>query len=112
MDDPNVKAFPIYVTAKNASELKAGDAGWQSAAEIIAAMKNDDPDYLIDGMTVYDRNMPRGKEWLDNYLTRNGLSLSGKTDFQKTAIIRQIIADGLLEEFIGLWQPGFKFTSG
>jgi hypothetical protein len=109
MNDPNVKAFLIYATAKSAAELKAA-LGWQSAAEIIANQK--DPDNTIDGVLFYDLRMKPIQEWVDTYVAANGLSYKGKTDYQKTAIIKHIVESGRFEEFIGLWEPGFKFTSG
>lgn len=117
MSDPNVKAYPIYATAKTATEFKAGMAEigmgtWNSSTEIIAIQKNDDPDYMVDGMTFYDWRMKPIQEWVDNYLAINGFSYKGKTDYEKTSIIRKMIEDGLLEEFIGLWRPSFKFTEG
>ena len=67
---------------------------------------------MIGDQTFYDWRMRPIQEWVDNYLAANGLTVRGRTDYQKTAIIRHIIEAGRLEEFIGLWQPGFQFTSG
>lgn len=116
MNDPNVKKYPIYATAKSAEEFKAGSIGWQSAAEIIAHQKS--PDNMIDGQTFYDWRMKPIQEWLDAYVSANGLSYKNKTDYEKTAIIRYLIEDGgnhnggRLEEMIGLWRPDFQFSSG
>ena len=133
MTDPNVKMYPIYATAKSAKEFQTGMAAigklnWNSAAETVAIQKNEDPDYMIDGKTFYDWRMKPIQEWVDKYLTDNDLSIKGKTDYEKTAIIQQIILDGWhaeqkdgysangnggrFEEFIGLWRPGFRFSSG
>jgi hypothetical protein len=117
MSDPNVKRYPIYATAKSAAAFKAGMATlnivtWQSAAETIKVQSNDHPDYMIDGMTFYDWRMKSIQAWVDNYLSANSLIYKGKTDYEKTSIIRKIDEDGRLEEFIGLWKPGFRFTTG
>ncbi|GHU96872.1 hypothetical protein FACS1894208_11980 [Clostridia bacterium] len=109
MNDPNVKKYPIYATAKNVVELKKGTVGWQSASEVIVNQKN--PDNTIDGVLFYDLRMKPVQEWVDNYVAANRLSYKGKPDYQKTEIIRNIIEDGLLEEFINLWDAGFKFTT-
>jgi hypothetical protein len=87
-------------------ELRAGETRWQSAAENIASQKN--PDNTIDGQTFYEWRMAPIQAWVDKYLADNGLSTKNKTDFQKVEIIKKIIDDGWLEEFIGLWRPGFK----
>ncbi|GHU52516.1 hypothetical protein FACS1894132_02340 [Clostridia bacterium] len=112
MNDPNVKKYPIYATAKNAAEFKAGMAAigktWKSAAEIIANQK--DPDNTIDGVLFYDLRMKPIQEWVDAYVAANGLSYKGKTDYQKTAIIKHVVENGRFEEFIGLWRPGFNFA--
>jgi hypothetical protein len=120
MDDPNVQIRPIFATARTMEELMASEeqrltvtnGGWQSAAEVIASQQNDDPDNLIDGMTAYEYRTVPIRLWLDGFLVTRGLSFEGKTDYEKTAIIRQIIEEGRLEEFIGLWRPDFRFTSG
>jgi hypothetical protein len=118
MSDPNVQKYPIYATAKSAAEFKAGMAklldvdSWKSAKEIIAEQKNTDPDYMIDGMTFYDWRMKPIVEWLESYLVANNLSYEGKTDYQKTDIIKHVVENGRYEEFIGLWRPGFRFTDG
>ena len=111
MDDPNVQKHPIYATAGSAVELQAGSPGWRSAAEIIAEQKRDHEDYLIDGMTFYEWRMAPIQAWVDSYVSANGLSYKGKTDFEKTAIIRHIVESGRLEELIGLWRPNFQFTT-
>jgi hypothetical protein len=125
MNDPNVQKRPIYATAKTPEELAAaspkGVSGrWRSAAEIIASRKR--PDNFVpvavagrEGVNGYDWGMKPVQEWVDNYLAENGLTYEGKTDYEKTAIIRQICEDGgnnnggRLEEFIGLSRPNFKF---
>lgn len=117
MSDPNVKKHPIYVTAKTAEELVKANpngtsGGWRFTAERLAAMKNDDPDYMIDGKTFYDWRMKPIQKWVDAYIAANGLSYKNKTDYEKTAIIKHIVENGRLEEFIGLWRSGFQFTSG
>lgn len=116
MSDPNVKKYPIYATAKTAEEFKAGSVGWQSASEIVASQK--DPDNMVDGMTFYEWRMKPIQEWVDAYVSANGLSYKNKTDYEKTAIIRYLLEDGgnrnggRLEEMIGLWRPNFQFSSG
>jgi hypothetical protein len=120
MNDPNVKAYPIYATAKTAAEFKAGSTvfgNWRSSTETIAIQKNDDPDYMMPGpdgtlITFYDWRMKPIQEWVDAYVSANGLSYKNKTDYDKTAIIKHIVENGRFEEFIGLWRPNFKFTSG
>ncbi len=116
MSDPNVKAYPIYATARTAAEFQAGMAAagksnWRSAAETIAIQRNDDPDYLIDGKTFYDWRMKPIQTWVDKYLKDNNISAVDKTDYEKTAIIRKIAEDETrYEEFIGLWRAGFRFA--
>ncbi|GHV40594.1 hypothetical protein FACS189490_06000 [Clostridia bacterium] len=117
MNDINVCKYPIYATAKSASAFKAGMAtldivGWRSASETIKIQSNDDPDYMIDGKTFYDWRMRAIKTWVDKYLAANSLTYKDKTDYEKTAIIKKIDEDGTLEEFINLWRPSFKFTTG
>ena len=112
MNDLNVQKHPIYATAKTIAELRVGAPRWRSAAETIATQKNDDPDYTIDGQTFYDWRMKPIQEWVDSYIASNSLSYKNKTDYEKTAIIRHVIENGRFEEFIGLWRPGFVFTSG
>jgi hypothetical protein len=109
MNDPNVQAFSIFATARTAEELRAGDRGWQSAAEIKVDMHDTHPDRLVDGMTVYEWRFKPIFAWVDNYLATNRIDIAGMTDYEKTTVIRQIIEDGRLEEFIGLWQPNFRF---
>jgi len=110
MNDPNVKKYPIYATAKSPADLKAVNSTWKSAEEIVIALHNTDPDYMIDGEIAYNWRMKSVQEWVDNYLAVNGLTYKDKTDFEKTAIIKQIINDGKMEEFIGIWIPGFTFA--
>jgi len=110
MNDPNVKAFPIYATAVQASDLSA--YGFRSAADIIAESKNNHPDYLIDGKTAYEFRIKPVIDWVDSQMRNRGWSVAGKTDFEKTTIIRQFVEAGLLEEMIGLWRPEFRFTDG
>ena len=110
MNDPNVRKHPIYAMAKTIVELRVGAPRWRSAAETIAIQKNTDPDYMIDGKTFYDWRMKPIQEWVDNYVTANGLSYKNKTDHQKTAIIKHVIDNGRFEEFIGLWRPGFRHS--
>jgi hypothetical protein len=127
MSDPNVQKRLIYATAKTPEELaeanpKGVSGRWKSAAEIIASMKR--PDNFVpvalagrEGVNSYDWGMKPVQEWVDNYLAKNGLTYEGKTDYEKTAIIRQICEDGgnnnggRLEEFMGLSRPGFRFGS-
>jgi hypothetical protein len=111
MNDPNVQAFPIFATARTAEELRVGDRGWQSAAEIKVDMHDTHPDRLVDGMTVYEWRFRPIFAWVDNYLATNRITIANMTDYEKTVVIRQIIEEELLEEFIGLWQPGFRHHS-
>ena len=111
MSDPNVIKRPIYTTT-NMSDLPANSPRWKSATEIIAQQKNDDPDYMINGMTTYEWHMMPIVSWVDNYVAINGLSYGDKTDFEKTEVIKHIVNSGRFEEFIGLWRPGFQFTGG
>ena len=111
MDDPNVKKHPIYATARAGDELRAHNSLWMSATERISLHK--DPDNTLEnGLTIYEGRTRLVLEWVDAYLSANGLSYQGKTDFEKTAIIRQIIEEGRMEELIGLWRPNFRFTEG
>jgi hypothetical protein len=112
MNDPNVQAFPILATARTADELRAGSRGWQSATEIKAEMHDTHPDRLVDGMTVYEWRFKAIFEWVDRYLALNNINIAGMSDYEKTAVIRKIIEEGRLEEFIGLWRPNFRFTNG
>jgi opacity protein-like surface antigen len=125
MSDPNVQKRPIYATTKTPEELaeanpKGVSGRWRSATEIIESMKR--PDNFVpvalagrEGVNSYDWGMKPVQEWVDNYLVENGLTYEGKTDYEKTAIIRQLCEDGgnnnggRLEEFIGLSRPNFRF---
>jgi hypothetical protein len=111
MNDPNVKAYPIYATARSPEEFQKV-IYWRSAAEILSGMKNDDPDYMIDGKTAYERRAKPILEWFDAQMKAHGWSIAGKTDYQKTAVIRQFIEAGLMLELINFWRPGFQFTTG
>ncbi|GHU87247.1 hypothetical protein FACS1894202_01170 [Clostridia bacterium] len=113
MNDPNVKKYPFYATAKTAVEFQAdmlavGQLSWKSAAEVIKHQK--DPDNMIDGMTFYDWRMKPIQKWVDNYCAANGLSYAKKTDDEKMAIVWSIRDSGRFEEFIGLWLPGFVLS--
>jgi hypothetical protein len=109
-NDPNVKKYPVYTTAKTAKELQAGSLGWRSAAEIIAEQKRDHEDYLIDGKTFYEWRMaPIIKSW-DEWVAANGKSYKGKTDYENAELIYLFFESGKDEEFIGLWRPGFKYA--
>jgi hypothetical protein len=66
---------------------------------------------MIDGKMFYDRRMKPIQEWVDKYLADNGLSIKGKTDYEKTAIIKHVIEGGRFDEFINLWRPRFIFTT-
>lgn len=109
MNDPNVQAFPIFATARTAEELRAGSRGWGSAAEVKAEMHDTHPDRLVDGMTVYEWRLRPIFEWVGNYLAMHQIDITGMSDYEKTVVIRQIIEEGRLEEFIGLWRADFRF---
>ncbi|MDR0979990.1 MAG: hypothetical protein LBM12_02450 [Candidatus Nomurabacteria bacterium] len=109
-NDPNVSTHPIYATATSAVDLQSGGEGWKSAAEIIAQQK--DPDNIVNGQLFYDLRMAPIQAWVDQYLADNGLSIAGKTDYEKTKIVIWRLASDVpkLEEFVQLWRPGFKFA--
>ena len=120
INDPNVQKYPFYATVTSPKEfqdamreLNYGMTTWQSAAEIVAELhrQGEDPANWINGVPNYESRMKPVQEWVDHYLLENGLTYAGKTDYEKTAIIRQIIEDeSLFEEFIGLWKPNYRFT--
>lgn len=118
MNDPNVQLIPNYANARTSDELRALEearlgiptGGWRSAVEIITQQQNNHPDYMIGSQTFYEWRMMPIRNWVNGYLATNGISVSNMTDYQKTAVIRRIIEDGKLEEFIGLWRPNFRFT--
>jgi len=101
MNDPNVKKYPIYTTATTAAEFKAGSVGFQSAAEIVKMMKD---------QAIYDLNFGPGETWLNNYMSTHGLSWSGKSDYNKTAVIKHIVDNGALIDVIRIWDPGFNWA--
>jgi len=120
MNDLNVQIRPIFATARTMEELMASEeqrltvinGGWRSAAETRATMHDDHPDRLVDGMTMYEFQLRPIFEWVNNYLAANDIDISSMTDYEKTTVIRRIIEEGRLEEFIGLWRPNFRFTRG
>jgi len=110
MNDPNVQTFPILATARTPEELREGTLGWGSAADTRAIMHDEHPDRLVDGMTVYEWRLRPIFAWMDEYKATRGICIEGWTDYQKTQVIHWVIEDGLLEEFIGLWRPGFRHS--
>ncbi|MCL2225097.1 MAG: S-layer homology domain-containing protein [Defluviitaleaceae bacterium] len=117
MTDPNVQLIPNFALARTADELRAleeqrlgvEDGGWRNAAEVRAAMHDTHPDRLVNGQTVYEWRFRPIFAWVHSYLEHHNADIMQMTDYQKTQEIRAIIEDGLLEEFIGLWHPNFRF---
>jgi len=111
MYDRNVLIQPIFATARSALELQSEHVSWRSAEEAIARSKREHHDALIDGMTGFEWGLMQQRlDWVNNFMEFRNLSIEGMTDYEKTAIIWRIIDEGLLEEFINIWEPNFRIA--
>ena len=109
MSDPNVQKFPELTTSRPDSLSEA----WRSAEEVRSFLKQDGLNQLTNGKTLYERCMRPIEEWVDKYMATHGLSVEGKSDYEKTEIIKAITADAsTMEELIQFWEPDFHFSTG
>jgi len=108
MSDPNVEKYPEIVEARTMMELQVFNPnGWGSAAWYNSLMKSDNA--LFDGATYYDIEIAPRQAWVDNYMKENSLSYKDKTDYEKTVIIRRIIEDGSIDDFISIYETTFRY---